>query len=377
MKTRILAIITGTILLGCSGTGEEAETALQDHVHEASLGLEESRVLNIGTTLPTYHTAGDTLQLRGMVDAPPQSMIDVALPYGGMITKLNFYSGSHVKKGELLAEVKHQDYIDLQEGYLRALASLEELDAAWQRQETLKVKESTSEKAYEEARAAYRTATAALKGVEARLRLAGIAPEIVRSEGIQETIKVYAPVSGFITEITANIGMYVPEDATIYRLIDTDHLHVELNAYPDDVAALRPGQRVLFRLRKSGQVHQGAIYLISQYVAENRTVTVHVHPDKEIPGILPGMFVQATVQLGTDSIWGIPASGGQMIDGKLHGLALEDSSFVLVEFPGEAQTGSGFIKLHPGEKRPFVTTHLDRAMAAFLGESDAEAGHSH
>lgn len=377
MKTRILTIITGTILLGCSGSGEEAGTAAHDHAHEASLSLEDSQVLDLETTLPAYHISGDTLQLRGMVDAPPQSMIDVALPYGGMITKLNFYSGSYVKKGELLAEVKHQDYIDLQEGYLSALASLEELDAAWQRQETLKEKESTSEKAYQEARASYRAASAKLKGVEARLRLAGIAPEVVRTEGIQETIRVYAPVSGFITEIMANIGMYVPEDASIYRLIDTDHLHVELNAYPDDVASLSPGQRVQFRLRKSGQVHQGEIYLISQYVAENRTVTVHVHPDGEIPGMLPGMFVQATVQLGTDSIWGIPASGGQMVDGVLKGLAMEDSAYVLVEFRENAAASNGFIKLNPGEKRAFVTTHLDRAMAAYLGESDAEAGHSH
>jgi cobalt-zinc-cadmium efflux system membrane fusion protein len=377
MKTRLITIVTGTILLGCSGSGEEAQPAIHDHANEASLTLEDSRVLDLETTLPAYHIAGDTLELRGMVDAPPQSMIDVALPYGGMITKLNFYSGSYVKKGELLAEVKHQDYIDLQEGYLSALASLEELDAAWQRQETLKEKESTSEKAYQEARSSYRAASAKLKGVEARLRLAGISPEAVRTEGIQETIRVYAPVSGFITDILTNIGMYVPEDASIYRLIDTEHLHVELNAYPDDVATLHKGQKVNFRLRKSGRVHQGEIYLISQYVAENRTVTVHVHPDGEIPGMLPGMFVQATVQLGTDSIWGIPASGGQMIDGKLHGLALEGESFVLVEFDEDQISKNGFIRLDQGEKRAFVTGHLDRAIAAYLGESEAEAGHSH
>ena len=384
MKTvHFLTILILATAYGCNSKGD-ADTHDQndDHAHDSTeiqgLSLADTAIYGLRLTAPAYHPTGDTLLLRGMVDAPPQSRIDVALPYGGLITSLNYYEGAYVKKGALIAEVQHNDYISLQEDFLRLSAEKAQMESALKRQEELKDKGSTSEKVYEEARNAYKSVDARMQGVVARMKLAGISPERVERDGIQEKVMVYAPISGYITAVNANIGTYVAANAPIYKMVDINHLHIELAVFPDHVSQLAVGQSVYFTTSGAGGRRHGNVFLISQDVkADSRTVNVHVHPDEDTPGLLPGMFVQATVHLSADSIYGLPRSAVAAWEGAAVGLALAGERFELVSFPENGEVGMGILLLPENEKRLFVTGNLQRAVSAYFGDSGSEAGHSH
>ncbi len=385
MKTfRILFILILATATACNTHTDSADAHDHDHDHShdtseiPGLSASDTAIFGLQLSAPTYHASGDTLMVRGFVDAPPQSRIDVALPYGGLITSLKFYEGAYVKKGALLAEVQHNDYISLQEDFLRLSAEKIQTESAWRRQEDLKDKGSTSEKIYEEARNAYKSVDARMQGVVARMKLAGISPERVERDGIQEKVFVYAPVSGYITSVNANIGTYVAANAPIYKMVDISHLHVELAVFPDQVAQLKVGQSVYFTTSGKGERRHGEVFLISQDVkADSRTVNVHVHPDEDTPGLLPGMFVQATVHITTDSLYGLPHFAVTERDGEMVGLALEGNHFELVSFPGNKVIDRGVVVFPENEKRMFVTGNLQRAVSAYFGDSGGEAGHSH
>ncbi|MCA1752666.1 MAG: efflux RND transporter periplasmic adaptor subunit [Flavobacteriales bacterium] len=368
-----------SILILATATACTSETAEQDHSQDnehdhdhgpgevQGLSLADTSVYKLQLTAPSYRLAGDTLLLRGMVEAPPQSRISLALPYGGQVTSLKYYEGAFVKKGALLAEVRHNDYINLQEDFLRLSAEKEQSESAWNRQQDLKGKGSTSERAYEEARNAYKSVDARLQGVVARMKLAGISPDAVMRLGIQDEVRVYAPVSGYITAINANIGRYISANEAICEMVDNSHLHIELAVFPDQVSKLEVGQSVYFRTDGREDRMHGTVYLISQDVkAESRAVNVHVHPDEGITGLLPGMFVTATVYLSKDSIYGLPPAAVTERDGKMIGLAAEGERFELVSFSENDVAGSGVVVLPENEKRRFVTGNLQRAVSAYL-----------
>ncbi len=384
---KIIFILPLFLVVACvDNHDQEAEDHANDHSDHLSNGetvgmltradLEKYQA-EVGKA--SFKPIGDTLVLRGEIHAPPQSRIDVALPFGGLVKSLNFYPGSYVEKGAVLATVQHNDYISLQEDYLMLMAEKDLHESNWKRQEHLDSNASTSAKVLQEAKSAYEVTNARLQGVTARLKLSGISPDAIEKEGIQELITLRAPSSGYIAEIMANIGSYVAANAPVYSIVNQNHLHIELAVYPDDVPRLRVGQNVEFRLGKDDQTHSGKVFLISKNVSENsRMVQVHVHPDNEsIPGMLPGMFVRATVHLNTDSAYVLPASAAHLKDGKYTGLKLKGDTLYPVTFDDRARMDNGTISVSVADTGTFVTGNLSRMLAAYYGESDGEAGHSH
>lgn len=389
MKTlRFLIILISATAAACNSEPEDAHDHGRehggDHDHGTAaaevkgLSLSDTAVYKLRLTVPAYRPSGDTLLLRGTVEAPPQSRVSMALPYGGQVTALNYYEGAYVEKGALLAEVRHNDYITLQEDFLRLSAERTQAESAWNRQVELRGKGSTSEKEYEAARNAFKSTDARLQGVTARMKIAGISPEVLLRDGISDKVSVYAPISGYITGVNTNIGKYVSENEAIYEMVDNSHLHVELAVFPDQVKHLEVGQSVYFTTAGRGSRSRGKVFLISQDVKEeSRSVNVHVHPDEGGGGLLPGMFVQAAVYLSEDSIYGLPPAAVTERDGEMIGLAAEGEAFTLVSFAENERTARGGVILPESEKRRFVTMNLQRAVSAYFGDSGHEAGHSH
>ena len=47
---------------------------------------------------------------------------------------------------------------------------------------------------------------------------------------IRSAINIYAPISGYVTEVNANIGKYTNTDM-LFEIVDTKHLHAELTVF--------------------------------------------------------------------------------------------------------------------------------------------------
>ncbi len=371
---RIIFTAITAFAIGC--TNPEVISDEPEHDHSHALSMEEAASLQLSFSTPTWQLIGDSIEARGTVHAPPQSRIDISLPYGGLVSDINYYEGSYVQKGSILARVKHKDLITLQEDYLKTIARKEAAKASFERQQKLGIEAATSEKAMQEAKAELKSLEAQSQSLMARLKLAGLDPTNIESNGIQDDVAIRAPVNGYITEVIANTGMYAASNAPIFRMVDNTHLHIELSVFPDKVHLVMPKQKVYFYLNNTQKRLQGTVQLVSHNVDDRKqSVNVHVHPAEDFQGMMPGMYVSASIYIQADSAYVLPRSAAAKVDGKWYGLVRDNDMLSEFEFT-EQQVGAKHITLSPNESRSFVTTNLERSLASLLG-NDNEAGHVH
>jgi len=60
------------------------------------------------------------IRVKGKVDVPPQKMLSVSVPMGGYLQSTRLLPGMRVEKGEVIAKVTGEQYIQLQQDYLMA-----------------------------------------------------------------------------------------------------------------------------------------------------------------------------------------------------------------------------------------------------------------
>jgi cobalt-zinc-cadmium efflux system membrane fusion protein len=111
---------------------------------------------------------------------------------GGHIKSINVINGSHFNKGQVLAVVEDQQFIQLQQDYLVTKAQLESARLNFNRQKDLNTSKASSDKTLQTAQADYSTLNATLKGLEEKLRMIGINAQGLNSSNIRSRINIYA-----------------------------------------------------------------------------------------------------------------------------------------------------------------------------------------
>lgn len=262
--------------------------------------------LEIGS--PERRKLGNTIKVNGFMEAPPQNIISISCPLGGYLKQTKLLPGLKVRRGEVLATLEDPQYITLQQEYLATKARLEYLSADLARQETLNRDQSSSEKVLQLARSEYQTQQINAKALGEKLKLIGINPERLTVDAISKNIQIYAPIDGFVAAVKVNIGKYVAPTDVLFELVNTDDIHLTLNVFEQDLAGLAIGQKVMaYANADPNTVYPAKIILISQNIGEDRSVTVHCHLDQKNNGLLPGMFMTATVETQNASAITLPS----------------------------------------------------------------------
>ena len=60
------------------------------------------------------------LKVNGKVDVPPQNMVYISVPLGGYLKSTKLLPGQHIAKGDPIALIEGEQYIQLQQDYLTA-----------------------------------------------------------------------------------------------------------------------------------------------------------------------------------------------------------------------------------------------------------------
>jgi cobalt-zinc-cadmium efflux system membrane fusion protein len=190
---------------------------------------------------------------------------------------------------------------------LEALANNDYLKADFERQETLNTENVTSSKIFQKAKSMYLTNQANIKSLESKLRLIGINPSSVKSGNLSSIVNVYSPINGVVREVYINTGKYFNAQDVIMDITDASDLHVELNVYEDDIHLIRNGQRIRFRLANAPEKWMGAeVFLIGNNVRDDRSITIHGHLKEKNEELLPGMFVNAAIEVEVTEQYAIP-----------------------------------------------------------------------
>lgn len=303
----LLVVLFSTTLFSCKK--EVAETKNEEHhEEEGAVELTEAQVKTAGITLGTIEQRpiSGTIKVNGLLDVPPQQLVSISVPFGGFLKSTPLLQGVHVNKGQIIAVVENPDYIQVQQDYLDAKNQFEFSKADYERQQQLAAESVNSKKALQQAKAAYEGWLAKKTGLQAKLKLLNINVSKVDQGEIVSTSNVYAPISGYVTEVNVNIGKFVNPTDVLFEIVDTEHLHAELIIFEKDVPKIKLGQKVRFILANETKERTATVYLIGREISPERTIRIHSHIDKEDKNLLPGMYLKAVVEVGAIPVSALP-----------------------------------------------------------------------
>ncbi|MBY0426432.1 MAG: efflux RND transporter periplasmic adaptor subunit, partial [Cytophagales bacterium] len=142
----------------CSSPQKETKTEASEEPKTTTLiGNEmlKKAEISIGKAQKTH--IRETVQANGMIDVPPQNLASVSTPMAGYVTYTNILPGSKVKKGQVLAVLEHQGFVELQQQYIQSLSRLSLTEKEFDRQKELSAENVSSAKKLQQAESDYKT----------------------------------------------------------------------------------------------------------------------------------------------------------------------------------------------------------------------------
>jgi cobalt-zinc-cadmium efflux system membrane fusion protein len=289
----------------------------------------------------------ETVSTRGYIDVPPDNRASVSVLYPGYVRKINFLPGQEVRKGEVLFTIQNMAFIDMQEEYLETRDQLEQLEADYKRQKELADENIASQKSFKQAESAFRVMRARHTGIRDQLRLLNISPERIEPGSYTHTIRVLAPISGFITEVSINRGLFINPQQVAMEITNTDHLHIELNVFEQDALKVKVGQEIRFSVNGERN-YPGEVYLVGREIkGDERTIQVHGHIEDHKTELVPGMYVTATILTDQRETPAVPESAIIDFDGVSYVLVKSNDQGINLE-QIEVRTGQrmdGWVEL--------------------------------
>ena len=216
---KLIVFFTSLLLISCGAKETDKETDTKNH-NTSVIQLTNEQISSLGliTGLVKQDSISAILRINGKIDVPPQNMVSVSIPLGGYLKSTHLLPGMKVTKGEIIATIEDQQYIQLQQEYLSAKAKLNYAENEFQRQKELNSSKASSDKVYQQAFAEYTTQKIMVKSLSEKLKLISVDPEQLNEANISRSISVYAPISGYVTKINANIGKYVNPETLFLNL---------------------------------------------------------------------------------------------------------------------------------------------------------------
>jgi cobalt-zinc-cadmium efflux system membrane fusion protein len=240
------------------------------------------------------------LRLSGQIDVPPQNLISISIPLGGYLKLTKMLPGTQVKKGQLLAVFEDAQYIQLQQEYLSAKNRLSYAIKEYDRQKELNQSKAGSDKVLQQAENEYRNLNIESKGLAEKLRLIGLNPNKLNENNIGRTINVYSPIDGFVSKVNVNIGKYVTPSDVIFELVNPSDIHLSMTVFEKDLPKIGIGQQVMaFSNANPQKKYKTEVVLVSHSLNNERNTEVHCHFEDYDKSLVPGMYMNAEVELNS------------------------------------------------------------------------------
>lgn len=336
MKQILIILMVATIIVmsSCSSGNDQAptDTLKSETVKENEYKLTQLQFSSSNMELgkPVIKPFHEIVKATGMFNVPPENRAAVSTYFGGTVTHIDLLPGKQVKKGQTLFSLENPDFIQIQQDYLQAKGQLAYLKSDFERQNNLVKDKVTSEKKFLKAESDYTVTRVKLESLGKKLTLMGIDPKKLTLENIRSTITIASPISGFITKVNIARGAFLAPSQTAVTIVDTNHIHLELNIFEKDLPNVKVGQSIKFSLQEDySTIYDATVHLVNKEVdPENRTVGIHGHLSNESLSskFNPGMYVEANIFTTSQTKTALPQEALVELDGKYFVLVLDTSS---------------------------------------------------
>ena len=272
---------------------------------------------NIETTLISEKNIASVLKINGIIDVPPQNLVSVSVPLGGYLKSTKLLPGMHVNKGEVIAVMEDQQYIQLQQDFLVSKSKLVFAEKEFSRQKDLNESQASSDKVAQMAQAEASGLRAITNGLAEKLRLININPNNISASKISQKINILASIDGYVSKINVNIGKYVSPSEVMFELINPSDIHLNIKVFEKDVTKLKIGQKIItYTNSEPEKKHICKIILISKDIDTNGTSEVHCHFENYDKTLLPGMYMNAEVEFKSSYSNALPDESIVSFEGK-------------------------------------------------------------
>ena len=262
------------------------------------------------------------INANGYTKLPPQNQADVSVFANAIVKQISIIEGQKVQKGQTLAVLESPEFAKLQEAYLTSKSNLDFLKLEYKRQEILNDEDINSRKVFQKAKAEYDVEVSKQQSLLRQLQLLNINP----NGSISSSVAVKAPISGYITEIYIKIGSTVEPGKSLMSIVDNSKLHLDLLVYEKDLNKVKPGQTVRFMLTNQGNDEiTGTIFNVGKAFESNtKSVAVHADISNEDQKLIPGMYVNALIDIESNETDALPLEAIIKADGREFIFILED-----------------------------------------------------
>ena len=354
-----ILIFSGLIIcsLSCnkgSKTGDvtKALEVLPEDIVE--LREDQIKLANIELGTVELHSLGNILKVNGLISVAPQNLATVCMPLGGFIKNTTLLPGNVVSKGQTLAVIENQDFVDIQQSYLEAKNKLIFAEADYNRHNDLYKNDVYSEQNVQQVTVEYKNLKAMVKSLEQKLLLIGINPGQLREDNISSSVNLVSPITGFLKAVNINMGKYVSPTDVLFEIVNSDKLFLELTLFEKDADKVVAGQKVKFFINNETEEHEALITQTGKSVSNDRTFRVYASVNSSCKNLLPGMYVQALIEQSDNKVSALPSDAIVSFDDKDYIFVYEKekveagqpfTEYKMIEIK-KGPTGSGFTEIN-------------------------------
>jgi len=335
------------VLLSCNAgkkannDAKETEVIPEDIVE---LRADQVKLANIETTSIELHSLSGTLKVNGTITVAPQDLATVCMPLGGFIKSTSMMAGNSVSKGQVLAIVENQEFVNIQQSYLEAKSKLDYAQAEYNRHNELYKDDVYSQKNVQEVTAYYKSLKSQVKALEQKLILIGIKVANFNEDNISSTVAVISPITGYIKTVNINIGKYVDPTDVLFEIVNTDKLLLELTLFDKDIQKVSVGQKIRFYINNETEQHEAIIKLTGKSMSADKTYKVYATVSGACKNVMPGMYINAIIEAMSNKVTALPSEAI---------VSFEDKDYIFVFDKNKTEEGKPFteyrmIEVHKG-----------------------------
>jgi len=240
----------------------------------------------------------------------------VCMPMGGFVKSTSLMPGNVVRKGQTLAILENQDFVELQRNYLEARNKFEFAEADYKRHSELFKNDVYSEQNVQQVTSDYKSLKAQVKALEQKLAMIGINPSSLHEDDISSSVAVVSPISGFVRAVNINIGKFVAPADVMFEIVNSDKLFLELTLFEKDADKAVAGQKISFFINNETERHDAVIYQTGKSISNDKTYKVYASVSGVCKNVLPGMYVNAIIEAAGNEVTALPSDAVVSFDDK-------------------------------------------------------------
>ncbi|MEW6145946.1 MAG: efflux RND transporter periplasmic adaptor subunit [Thermodesulfobacteriota bacterium] len=288
---------TGAVDHSRHGMGVPApETGEGEPSSRFTVSTERQQLIGVKTEPVAMRSMDKTIRTVGRVTLDETKVEQIHTKFSGWIDKLYVdYTLEHVKKGDPLFSIYSPELVSTQQEYLLALRSKEILSGS-------------------EFSDISGGANSLLDATKKRLELWDISEGQIRELGetgkVKESLVIYSPVSGVITEKNVFENMYVEPGTSLYTIADHSNVWVEVDIYENEIPLVKPGDHAVMTLKSfPGEEFHGEVAFMPPHLdMKTRTAKARLEFSNPDMRLLPEMYADVSIDIPLGEKLAIPES---------------------------------------------------------------------